>query len=591
LTEQQETIDAARTEVEASRQAAAEERQQLQEQRRGVEKHRLDLRLQEEAVKAQQDQLEKMRAELLDQATGESAPAYAAGDAADRRAELAELEASLAAKQAELDQREAALQEAAEQASDGSISNESLAHERAELEGLRTSIDAAQQDIEHRQDDLSRLEESAQHRLAELDEREAELSLRQREITELGEQLDQRQRELDARDAQIAQREQALEEGSPQPDAAPSDDLAERRADLDRRSEALDARAAELEEKLTKYRKALQDSKELIAAERQQVQEREAALEDQESKLAADRERIAERKAKIQEADAYLKERRRKLHRYRKILRQRSMNLQGASADAESSSAQRAGLEKERQMLVEVRNFLESSEAEMVSRWASSKAATIVVGLMLTLCAIAGVSYFAAEELNRPVWQASMVMRIDVPAETGSAWPQQWQEVLTSDSVLKEALHQMRNAGHRWHDSPDSLGAALASQFQVSGTPPMLEMQMTGPQRERLAPTLEALGRALMGHQMAADRVAQRSDTAMLEQPAKVAEQPVVDERWKLMGIIAGSLAGAALVLFVVFRIMLARSKRIFDGDEAPELSVLDKPAAWSPLKAAADEQ
>jgi len=48
-----------------------------------------------------------------------------------------------------------------------------------------------------------------------------------------------------------------------------------------------------------------------------------------------------------------------------------------------------------------------------------------------------------------------------------------------------------------------------------------------------------------------------------------------------------GIFVAAAVVLFVLARLMLARSKRVFDAQAMPALQTLDKPGTWSPVGSA----
>src|SRR5690606_8012197 len=138
----------------------------------------------------------------------------------------------------------------------------------------------------------------------------------------------------------------------------------------------------ELERKHAQFKQALQQSKDQLVAERDYVHQKEKALDDKAHKLE-------QKLGQLKRADAATRARREKLHRYRKLLRQSSERIKAAKVKTRSASQQFAGLDKERQMLVEVKRFLESSEAEMVRRWSTHKAASLVMAAVMMLIVVA----------------------------------------------------------------------------------------------------------------------------------------------------------------------------------------------------------
>jgi hypothetical protein len=354
---------------------------------------------------------------------------------------------------------------------------------------------------------------------------------------------------------------------------------------LQARAEQLDRRAAELDAKQKKYRDTLKQSKEMVAAEKQAVRQQQAEVEDAYAQVNEERERLRIKKQKLIRADEYIKSRRHKLTRYRKLLRKRSMALKNSQIQADSAGAQYQGLEKERQMLIEVKKFLENSEAEMASKYATGKAAGTVASLVIALAAVVAVSWFASFELARPVWHAAIGFEITQPVSPDAAptdFATAYREVLLSEPVLTDTVHRLRREGITRFGDADSLRPSLAQDLTVAGQPPALNVTLATADPDAATSLLDALGRAFLGHQMATDREQGRADSTSIAIPAAVDAQPVENDQLQWFGILAGSAAGGMIVLYLLARVALARSRRVFD-DSAPELDVLDKPANWSP--------
>src|SRR5690606_17577963 len=115
---------------------------------------------------------------------------------------------------------------------------------------------------------------------------------------------------------------------------------------------------------------------------------------------------IASRTNQLKLADDVVKKRRRKLKKYISLLRQRSTKLEKLEVQATSSSQQFAGLDKERQMLVEVKKFLETSENEMVTRWATRSGASVAINAAIAVVVLIIASFMAGDRMAQPVWQA-----------------------------------------------------------------------------------------------------------------------------------------------------------------------------------------
>ena len=165
-----------------------------------------------------------------------------------------------------------------------------------------------------------------------LAEREMDLEVQRQELFEA----------LEADRRLIAQEREALE--------ARAADLEAMAAQLDRRERELDEREAQIAEGVASgaglpTSMALDDS------------EKDQRIAELTRELAEVEERYEQRKAQMMQADAVIKQRRDKVRGYLQQLREHSKQIQAAETKVESSSAQYAGLDRERRNLVEVQAF------------------------------------------------------------------------------------------------------------------------------------------------------------------------------------------------------------------------------------------
>ncbi|MEM6552866.1 MAG: hypothetical protein AAF750_12170, partial [Planctomycetota bacterium] len=268
--------------------------------------------------------------------------------------------------------------------------------------------------------------------------------------------------------------------------------------------------------------------------------------------------------------------------------------LRDAENRVQSSGQQFAGLEKERQMLVEVKRFLEASEAQMVKKWATAKAASLVVGVMITVAALAGAAYLAGQRLATPIHQATLSLEVTGGTDsTGTLTPGPTpadfiQDTLLAKPVLNATLTQLDRTPPRYFSSTEALQADLLQHLTATGQPNSIQLQYTHPDGDRAVAVLDALRASAAAFRMSEDRKAGREDTFRVTQPAAKLDMPVKDERLLYTGyIFAGSL-GAALLLFGGAKLIASRAGRSFDDDD-PRVQFLDKPDTWSPVKATDD--
>jgi hypothetical protein len=156
--------------------------------------------------------------------------------------------------------------------------------------------------------------------------------------------------------------------------------------------------------------------------------------------------------------------------------------------------------------------------------------------------------------------------------------------------VLNEALNQMEQRGVRRFTSAEQLAAHLEGSLTIEGSPERVTLTYADTQPEHVDRVLESLGRAVVVRQMSLDRAAGRPDTLkILNGGAQRDNTPQHDEALKYSAVSFGILLGLALVLGLIIRVALGRSRRLMDDPEAaPMLSTLDKPGTWSPVPSGA---
>ena len=94
-------------------------------------------------------------------------------------------------------------------------------------------------------------------------------------------------------------------------------------------------------------------------------------------------------------------------------------------------------------------------------------------------------------------------------------------------------------------------------------------------------PVLESIGRAAVGYQLAQDRLNDRRDSVQLGGAVRE-NVPVRDDRMKISAATFGGLLTASLFLWIVMRIWLRRTQRMFGVESGPDLAILESASGWS---------
>ena len=149
----------------------------------------------------------------------------------------------------------------------------------------------------------------------------------------------------------------------------------------------------------------------------------------------------------------------------------------------------------------------------------------------------------------------------------------------------------MQMRGVKPFASPQKATQQLQQHLTVTGEPGELKLAYTGTTKARLEPVLGALGRAFISYRMAQDRQAGRADSASVAQAATRSKAPIENRRLSVAGMIFGVLSALAVGAAFGLRWLLMKTGKSVFEDEGANLSVLDKPQTWSPIRAHAPDE
>lgn len=596
LTQQQADMQSRLAELETKESELQDKLAQTQQRQDEIDQQQQEIDTEREALGEERKALETWQQEIDDvRATFD-----------DQRAELAEQRETVDQQRKQLEADQA---EFSQQSDELTIEKQQVERIRLDLKLKDESLQAQHQRLEQAREELveqtMKMPADADQKFAEFQQAKAELEQAKLELESRHDELQAAMSELDARDNELNTQQEAIEAAQAKLEQARLE-LEERATQAggdETRSREIDAKLkeyerkrAELEQKRELFKQTLEQSRQQIEAERAEAHRREAQLEARVKELEQNGGSSASGPATDDEAS--IQRRRAKLRRYRDLLRERSKAVHDHQLKVQSSSQQFSGLEKERQMLVEVKRFLEASEGEMVRRWATGRAASLVMGAMITLVLAAGASLLAASQLVQPQWEASMM--INITATDGQATPSTevflnaFEQTMLSEPVLKAAMLEMdkADANVRVASSPDQLKTYLQDNLTIAGVPGRADLTLRGDDKQLLQPVLASLGKAVVGYNAAQDYQAKREPSTRIASPAKLVDLPVANgtqQKLTIAGTTFGGLILLALLAYTFLRVMLKRSKRMF-GEEVEELTILDKPETWSPLHAANKE-
>jgi chromosome segregation ATPase len=541
------------------------------------------------SVPVNTQELDELRTQLA-QITQQLAVSEARSQELSARA--TELTAQRDALQSKLDE----LAVSGEKVQQETLSNDAaLTEAREQVQRIEEKLSESQKKLEEAQTRLAELEQLTQgfadeksQLLAEAraaqDELTARLAAVERVNKELQEQADSLKTDKERIKGQLAE----LRSRSTMPGIAAGPDMtpeqaAALRVQLDEQQRSVESREAELEQKLAVYRDSVKRAREQLMTEQKELDEQADAVKQQGLRFNAKFE-------DLRLAYSTFKERRKRLHRYRQILRVQVRSTREAQDKIVALHQQYTGLLQQRQTLREVKQFLASSEEHMARKWATHSSVALSCFMVVAVLLMAIFSHAAGQNAIEPVWRVTETIEIEPEAKpdakvSASAWAAEERKLLLSEPVLREALSQMAQRGVRGYSEPEPfeehLKAALTIDAPMAGK---LSLAYKNTDKALALGVLESLGRARVSYQMVQDRQAGRPNSAKIVQAATLDAAPIEDGRWQLSLKIFGALLGTTMVLSVLLRLWMNRAQRLFDAHQNQGISDVDDEQKWPDL-------
>ncbi len=307
-------------------------------------------------------------------------------------------------------------------------------------------------------------------------------------------------------------------------------------------------------------------------------------------------ERLQEKVRQLGRYATMLRLRRDRLRRVRQALSERRARLQESSASSGTVAAAGSGssqamlhelrqVQAKREELRQVQKFLAESEVRMVRRWAMRRGASLAMSITLFLGTIFAAAWFAADF----VWPTPGTASVDLIARGPKGQPldprmadgwKSWHTALLTDPLfVEEVSKRLATRGFEPND-PATIAAMLSENVAVdSDGPGRLRLVMSGADRQQLPIVLDTVATtmAIESAEQAARRPDQTPAIVLGDRvrDGKVAysllePRPVDLEQIGRAGMLAGGMAGVALVLAIPTILILRRVKRVIEVDETP---------------------
>ena len=539
-----------------------------------------------EARTRELDELRTQIAQITEQLSASEAKAQ------ELSTRASELSAERDALQAKLD----ALASDGEKVQRETVSNDAaLAEAREQAQRLGQRLDESQRSLEEANTRLAELQRLTQGFAEEKAQLLREASAAQEELTnrlavvervnkELQEQADSLRAEKSRVQAQLSElRSRSTLPGiASGPDMTPEQAIA-LRAQLDEQQRSVESREAELEQKLVVYRDSVKRAREQLTTEQKELDSQMDAVKQQGLRFNAKFE-------DLRLAYSTFKERRKRLHRYRQILRVQVRSTREAQDKIVALHQQYAGLLQQRQTLREVKQFLASSEEHMARKWATHSSVALSCFVVVAVLLMAIFSHAAGQNAIEPVWRVTETIEIEGDAKpdakvSASAWAAEERKLLLSEPLLREALSQMAQRGVRGYSEPEPFEEHLKKALTIDApTAGKLALAYKNTDKAVALGVTESLGRARLSYQMVQDRQAGRANSAKIVQAATLDAAPIEDGRWQLSLKIFASLLGTTLVLSVMLRLWMNRAQRLFDAHQNQGLTDVEDEQKWPDL-------
>lgn len=287
-----------------------------------------------------------------------------------------------------------------------------------------------------------------------------------------------------------------------------------------------------------------------------QLDEREAALRHREKTLGDNLEAAMQQSRRQREALAHRRrEIGRRLRRYR------------AALQNQHTAAPAAGdVGKQRRALREVRDLLEQSETEMLRRWVRHRSIRTACSIVLTLIAIAVFSYHAAVHISSPTWGVSMVMQMPHA---------QWRHGMSSNAVLQQIIDRHPTLAANTGVLKQRLAAIRTTENKTTGE---LTIATFTDKPGEAIDLLGAVGESIVDATMPSGPFAAAGSKPRIVAPPMRSALPANTNRLQRTAELAAALTAATILLTLFSRLLLGRSRRVFNAEMREALSCLDDP-------------
>ncbi|MCC7205427.1 MAG: hypothetical protein IT441_10135 [Phycisphaeraceae bacterium] len=576
--ERQQKLDTLATELEAQAAELEARMHQLDQQRSELESARRDMH-------NKQQQVEDERAKLTEERAAVQA----------RKQRLDEMAGDLKQRALELERRTAEAKELAVQQGPIEEARKNIAQQQTLLDEARASLEQQRKGLEDRERQFQQKQADLEAQLQQVESARQEADDQAAAAEEAHQQqISQQRRELEEKAKQLEELEALLTQQ--QGDIETQRQALEYRQNRAETFEGLEGQvgepSTELDAKWKEYHDTVNQAKAKLAAEQERLAQWQQDLETR----TASGGKTADAAAleRLRKLEAALREREAKLDEHERMLREQARSVEQVQNGSQADQQRYAGLLQQRQVLLEVKRFLENSEAEMVRRWATQKAASLVVTALLSVSVLAVASYMLGQRMYEPTWRATSVLQIghgdEVPAAP-DAWLNQEKAILLGDEVLaatvdalvKEGAGSFGNAAHlRKH-----LDAYLKVAYDGGNKIRLIYDQPGEGGRQALVPVLNCLARSFKGYQMVLDRQAGREDTVEILEPAIRQPQPIDDLRWHVTAAIFIGALALTFLSGLAIRNWMRKAEHLMDQNAPPEVATLTDDKAWPP----ADDQ
>lgn len=604
--EAQSAIGALREQLTAAEGAAKEQAESLDAAVQSLDTRTAEADAQAAALQTRADEAEGRAAELqsrIDESThlGEETThraETAETQLAEANARLGEIEQSLASKTGDADE---AVQNA-------SILSEKVAEQESEITRLQTELDESRSAADEQERKQAEHDASTD---AEMTDLLTEIERLETEATGLGEACEaalRAARESDERSDTIASELESLRAESSQHADTAHTEVAEaldtergRTRELTEKLDMAADRLVELQTALDAWEQNAEDNgtqppaqpaanDEAVAELTEQItqlREQLGTAQFQRDQACQELDRVAIAKDHPSEHwdDEQTTRRRRRLHKYRGLLREHAQK----AAAAEEVLVQRIQLCDEvlsrRRELAEARLIIERTHKKIASGRARSGAAAAIFFGLAIITVLSGLSWASVTRIFPPTYAASAVIGADFDGtapEPGEieAWQTFHEALLLDPNIMVRVGERMKQRGFIELGHPTAVKTMLQADMTWTSTDPStIDIEIRGEGREATARKLDTYITTLTAEANALRQRRSETSTTIVVSKAKSGVEPIVDERLQQAGIgVAGGTVFCFILWFGLWHRMV-KSKAAFEN--TTEIEGLLEEARW----------